>query len=133
MISKKEMKERLEKNREYLRKREEKKKKEIELFSGNLEEYERLKGHKYEIIDVRGNTKYLIGGLKTIIEKKEKSTFWEQITSRDVIFHTYNEIIERALMLGADALIRYEVTNQFMLRYEERGIPVKRKNERTDN
>lgn len=72
----------------------------VELFTGNLEEFERLKGEEYEIIDISGLKKFIDLGPGR--------------TERDYV------CLGR---LGAEALIGYHHVTY----YGDRGIPVRRK------
>lgn len=114
----------------------------IEIFPGNLEEYERMKGKEYEIIDVPGSRKYLIGGigkfehLKRVSGGKNRvvgvlgplsAIVWGDIGQVVDRREAYHEIVKDAAELGADAIIRYQVTSARAIVYQEMGIPVRRK------
>ena len=73
----------------------------IELFPGSLEEYERLKGEKYEIVDVLGNYKYFF--------------------ARDK-----EEIMRKAVLYDANAIIRFTIVDSAQIRYCIMGIPVRK-------
>ena len=73
----------------------------IELFPGSLEEYERLKGEKYEIVNVLGNYKYFF--------------------ARDK-----EEIMRKAVLYDANAIIRFTIVDSAQIRYCIMGIPVRK-------
>lgn len=106
----------------------------IEIFPGSLEEYENMKKQKYEVMDIPGNRKYLIGGIGIFTElKKRKISLLDKLDRIiplipiDPTKQTYYEIIRQATKLGADAIIRYQVIDNVNIRYEEMGIPVRKK------
>lgn len=106
----------------------------IEIFPGSLEEYENMKKQKYEVMDIPGNRKYLIGGIGIFTElKKRKISLLDKLDRIMLLIpidptkQTYYEIIRQATKLGADAIIRYQVIDGANIRYEEMGIPVRKK------
>lgn len=83
----------------------------VEIFSGDLAEFENLKGgQKFQIIDVPGRVKFL-GGV---------SLRWQQYRREG---DTYSYVLSRAVELSATAIIRYEQAGGFS--DYARGIPIK--------
>lgn len=94
--------------------------KRIEVFPGNLYEFERLKGKNYTIIDVQGQTKYISGGVTDYEELGEPYLllfFWPS---------RYRTILRKAVELGAEAIVEHKQDNPGTIFLYETGIPVKR-------
>jgi hypothetical protein len=73
----------------------------IELFPGNLAEYNTLKGEEYEIIDLHRQVQFIYGD-------KE---------------HMLNRLVE----FGADAAIHYNIISLWTVPPDYSGVPVRRK------
>ena len=106
-----------------------KKMSQIEVFPGSLEEYENMKKEQYRIIDIPGHRKYLIGGINAFTKLKEgdislSNKFYSLLFTAN---QGYHEILRQAAELEAVAIIRYQITSNKVILYEEMGIPVKRK------
>ncbi len=106
----------------------------IEVFPGSLEEYENMKKQKYEVIDVPGNRKYLSGQIDTFTELKRREPSLLDKLDRIALFNIvdptkqmYRVILRKAVELGADAIIRYQIIDNANIRYEEMGIPIRKK------
>lgn len=106
--------------------------KKIEVFPGTLEEFERLKGQPYRIIDIPGSRK-LVEGDTEVLEQLPWQ-YWREdhprqkwgnahslLTGNTPYRMTISRMLIQASELGADAVIRYQILNDDY----ETGIPVK--------
>lgn len=104
----------------------------IEVFPGNLDEFERLKMRRFNIIDT-GRPEKFVDGYRTSHSRELEDAlsindgrvrivkafiFRARISSN--LFHYIDEACLRAYDLGADALIHYESNRDYT-----RGVPVK--------
>lgn len=82
----------------------------IEVFPGSLDEYQNLKGgERFQVIDVQRKWNFIWG---------DPHKQWKELTGHD---HYYNEMLARAVDLGATAVIRWDDVNYSL----QRGISVR--------